>query len=149
MSNVTAIYQWKCAQAYERDGFQNVGNALKQTAGRFEVFTDALQFSRGQVAAKADVSTAPVKLYALAVSSPTGATTPAYIQMFNAVGAGATLGTTSPEYQMRCDPGESRNVLFANGLPFATAMSWAATTTAGGATAVSGANIPNVYLEYR
>lgn len=57
----------------------------------------------------------------------------AYVQIFNLATGGITLGSTAPTLSLGIPPGGAANVEFVNGLSFATAISYACTTTRTGA----------------
>src|SRR5262252_8207570 len=142
MSNVSTIYQLKAERSYQRDGYQDLVNALNQVA-RQEVYSDLLTSTRAAGGAKADIVTnAAVRVYAIQCAMPSTSTTTAYLQLFNTSSATVTLGTTAPEFQVILTSQASRPILFPTGLPFATALSYAATTLVSGSVAANATNTP-------
>src|SRR5262252_303386 len=142
MSNVATLYQMSVERSYQRDGYNDMVNALKQVA-RQEVFSDGLVTNRNAVNAKADVVTnAAVRVYAIQCAMPSTSTTTTYLQLFNTSSATVTLGTTAPEFQVILTSQASRPILFPTGLPFATALSYAATTLVSGSVAANATNTP-------
>jgi hypothetical protein len=149
MPNVATLYQLAVERSYQRDGYQDLVNALKQVA-RQEVYSDALVATRAAGGAKADVVTnAAVRIYAIQCAMPSTSTTTAYLQLFNTSSATVTLGTTAPEFQVMITSQASRPILFPTGLPFSTALSWAVTTLPSGSVAANATNAPTVTLLYR
>jgi len=75
MSNVSTIYQLKAERSYQRDGYQDLVNALNQVA-RQEVYSDLLTSTRAAGGAKADIVTnAAVRVYAIQCAMPSTSTT--------------------------------------------------------------------------
>jgi hypothetical protein len=59
-------------------------------------------------------------------------TAAAFVQFYNTASGSVTVGTTNPLFMVTVPPGSATNVAFPGGIAFGTAMSWAATSTAGG-----------------
>jgi hypothetical protein len=149
MSNVATLYQLACQRSYERDGYQDLVNGLKQVA-RQEVYSDAMVSSRAVGGAKADlVTNAAVRVYAIQCAMPSTATTNSYLQLFNTSSATVTLGTTAPEFQVMLTSQASRPMEFHTGIPFSAALSWAVTTLPSGSVAANATNAPTVTILYR
>ena len=56
-----------------------------------------------------------------------------YVQFYNVASGSVTVGTTNPLFMLPIPPGSSANLwMQPGGVEFTTAMSWAATSTAGG-----------------
>jgi hypothetical protein len=88
-----------------------------------------------------------VRVYAIHAASPTGASNPAFVQVFNVASGGVTLGTTRADIAFKVPAAKSVTLLFLPGNDdtiFSTALTFGATTTAGGATGVAGADTPVV-----
>ena len=150
MSNVATIYSLQCQRSYERDGYNEAVNALKQSAGRFETFSDGLLSSRTALSAKAEVVTnAAVRVYMLSAAMPSGATTNAYIQLFKTSTGSVTLGTTPPDFQVEISSTESITIHIPQGRLFSGALSMACTTLASGSVAANTTNTPTVTLLYK
>lgn len=64
------------------------------------------------------------------IYNPNGAAT--YIQFYNTVAASVTVGTTVPLFMLTLPSGSAANLSYQSPVTFSTAMSWAATSTAGG-----------------
>lgn len=60
-----------------------------------------------------------------------------YIQFFNSVASGVTVGTTGAAFVVPLPAGAASNINWGAGIAFSAAFSWAATTTATGGTAPS------------
>lgn len=56
----------------------------------------------------------------------------AYVQFYNTAQASVTVGTTNPLFMLTIPPGSAANLWMESGVNFSTAMSWSATSTAGG-----------------
>ena len=153
MPNASVIHSLKVAAAYEREGFGRGLAEVARWAAQHAELSDNLVLSRTAVNAKADVVAAgTARIYTVSIASPAGATLGGYLQLFNAAAAAVTLGTTAPEIQIKFDAAQTRSVWIydsADGVTLPTAFSWAATTTASGATAVTAPNTPTVTALYR
>jgi len=149
MSNVATIYALKCQRPYERDGFNDGVNWLAQQAARFEFYSDALTRAVASVNAKADLVTAPARVYEISVASPVGAAATVWLQMFNAAQGSVTLGTTAPAFQLQIDALETQTVQFMQGRFFSTQISWAVTTAASGGTQAAAGNTPTITVLYK
>lgn len=55
-----------------------------------------------------------------------------YVNFYNTAQGGVTVGTTNPLFQLTIPPASAANLWMESGVSFATAMSWSATSTAGG-----------------
>ena len=55
-----------------------------------------------------------------------------FVQFYNTASGSVTVGTTSPLFMLTIPPFGAANLWMPGGIAFATAMSWAATSTAGG-----------------
>jgi len=151
MANVQAVYQLKCQQAYERDGFQEMTRALAQSSARFQWFADNLKVAIGAGSGKLDVSTnATAKLYAISFAMPSTATTTTWIQMFNTSSASVTLGTTVPNMTIELLSTDSLTtpILFPAGKSFGSGFSIAGTTTQTGSAAANASNTPVCTIHY-
>jgi hypothetical protein len=56
----------------------------------------------------------------------------AYVQFYNTAQGSVTVGTTNPLFMLTIPPGSAANLWMESGVNFSTAMSWSATSTAGG-----------------
>ncbi len=56
----------------------------------------------------------------------------AFVQFYNTAQGSVTVGTTSPLFMLTIPPGTAANLWTPGGITFGTAMSWSATSTAGG-----------------
>lgn len=61
----------------------------------------------------------------------------AYVQFYNTAQGSVTVGTTNPLFMLAIPPSSAANLWMVGGIAFGTAMSWAATSTAGGNGALS------------
>lgn len=55
-----------------------------------------------------------------------------FVQFYNTAAASVTVGTTSPLFMLTIPAGSAANLFSDIGITFGTAISWAATSTAGG-----------------
>jgi hypothetical protein len=55
-----------------------------------------------------------------------------FVQLYNTAAASVTVGTTNPLFMLTIPAGSAANLWTPGGITFGTAMSWAATSTAGG-----------------
>ena len=55
-----------------------------------------------------------------------------YVQFYNTAAASVTVGTTNPLFMLTIPAGSAANLSLTAGIAFGTAMSWSATSTAGG-----------------
>ncbi len=55
-----------------------------------------------------------------------------FVQFYNTAQGSVTVGTTSPLFMLTIPPASAANCSFPKGVSFSTAMSWSATSTAGG-----------------
>lgn len=88
-------------------------------------------------ATKAVVVAAPATLAGLSIGNPNAAI--AYIQFFNALTAGVTVGTTAPTFVIQIPASSAVNLPLMPGVDFGTGVVIAATTTATGNTALGAA----------
>lgn len=96
-------------------------------------FIGTIPFFNDAVAAtKVVVKAAAGKLYALRLVNTTGAT--AYLQIFDALTANVTVGTTVPNWVIRLGANESLSLPWVLPVDFANGLVIAGTTTAGGNT---------------
>jgi hypothetical protein len=58
--------------------------------------------------------------------------TAAYVPFYNVAQASVTVGTTNPLFMLTIPPASAANLWMESGVNFSTAMSWSATSTAGG-----------------
>ena len=58
--------------------------------------------------------------------------TVAYVQFYNTAQGSVTVGTTNPLFMLTIPPASAANLWMHPGVTFSTAMSWSATSTAGG-----------------
>lgn len=58
--------------------------------------------------------------------------TVAYVQFYNTAQGSVTVGTTNPLFMLAIPPASAANLWMESGVTFSTAMSWSATSTAGG-----------------
>lgn len=72
------------------------------------------------------------QLYAYFIYNPEASVS--YVHFYNSTAAGVTVGTTSPKFSLPIPAGAAANVSLVQGAEFTTAISCAATTTAGGNT---------------
>jgi hypothetical protein len=56
----------------------------------------------------------------------------AYVQFYNTAQGSVTVGTTNPLFMLTLPPASAANLWMESGVNFSTAMSWSATSTAGG-----------------
>lgn len=56
----------------------------------------------------------------------------AYVNIYNTAQGSVTVGTTNPLFQLTIPPASAANLWMESGVNFSTAMSWSATSTAGG-----------------
>lgn len=70
------------------------------------------------------------KVYGWAIYNPN--TSAAFVQLYNTASGSVTVGTTSPLFMLTIPPGTAAHVINDIGITFGTAISWAATSTAGG-----------------
>jgi hypothetical protein len=69
-------------------------------------------------------------LYGYYIYNPNA--TAAFVQFYNTASGSVTVGTTSPLFMLAIPATAGANLMFTHGVAFGTAMSWAATSTAGG-----------------
>lgn len=70
------------------------------------------------------------QLYGYYVYNPNA--TAQFVQFYNTAQASVTVGTTNPLFMLTIPPSSAANLMFTHGIAFGTAMSWSATSTAGG-----------------
>lgn len=70
------------------------------------------------------------QLYGYYVYNPNA--TAAYVQFYNTAQGSVTVGTTNPLFMLTIPAASAANLMFTHGVIFSTAISWAATSTAGG-----------------
>lgn len=58
--------------------------------------------------------------------------TASYVNIYNTAQGSVTVGTTSPLFQLTIPPASAANLWMESGVNFSTAISWSATSTAGG-----------------
>jgi hypothetical protein len=97
-------------------------------------------------------NTAPVVLYGLEVSNPNAAD--AYIQLFDLATGSVTVGSTAPKLSFLVPGGDGTldggiDMLFSHGVDFATALTYACTTTATGNTDPSTGLVVNLWMQLR
>lgn len=155
MPNVAQIFQNQCDQSYQRDGAHQAHLDLPLTAGQNEEFGDGLTRA---VALLTDntvtaLKTSAGRLYEVVMESPAASTVGSFLQIFDATVAGTTLGTTGTVITLFCAGGKTLSVRFYENAPagntiFATAISYAVTTTARGSTASAAADRPTLKFMY-
>lgn len=85
-----------------------------------------------------DVDSGSGVLYGLEIdNSNNGAVT--FIHLYNAASGAVTVGTTEPDFRFQVPASVKRTVMIPDGMAYDTALSIAATTTAGGNTGPSSA----------
>lgn len=72
----------------------------------------------------------PGNLYGYFIYNPNATTQ--FVQFYNTASGSVTVGTTNPLFMLSIPPVAAANVWMTGGVGFTTAMSWAATSTAGG-----------------
>lgn len=105
----------------------DVGLAARASGGGTSLATGAISDTVTDIKASAG------QLYALILKNTTGAA--AYFQVFNALAANVTLGTTTPTWSIGLAASESKVVVLPVPAVFGTAISCAGTTTRTGLTA--------------
>lgn len=70
-------------------------------------------------------------LYGYYIYNP-NASAAAFIQFYNTASGSVTVGTTNPLFMLTIPAGSAANLMFPYPVSFSTAISWAATSTAGG-----------------
>lgn len=153
MSNIITFQNLEAPAPYRGMAVSDFLANIREMAGKYEFSSDALALS-GPVVLSTTVQSAKSsagRLYAVQVVSPSGASNPAYVQVFNVASGGVTLGTTSPDMVVKCPAGETVVMeLFSAGSAnvFGTAISYAAATTGKGNSALASADQPTVTLLY-
>ena len=84
---------------------------------------------------KAVVKASAATLSGLSIGNPNGSI--GYVQVFNKLTAGVTVGTTAPDLVFTLPASGTLNLSFPTGIEFDTGIVVAATTTVSGATGVS------------
>lgn len=154
MPNVDVLYQAEVNAQYLGEGMAKAIYFLRAYAPFFEHVGDAI--ARSVTAALTttvtNVKTTAGNVYCVRVTSPAAAAADGFVQMFNSTAANTTLGTTAPTEIFRSVATRTRIYLIVPGDDdndlFSTAISIAATTTAGGATAIATASLPDVEVIY-
>lgn len=100
-----------------------------ETAGGFTIYSASVGATKTQVKSSAG------QLYGWYIFNSNTSTV--YIQLFDVANASITLGTTAPTFSLGVPAGAAANVFTEIGIPFATAINWAATTTRTGSTGPS------------
>ena len=114
--------------------YQQLADAINAPSTSNGVLTDSrVALTNTVVQAKATAG----QLYGYSFYNPDAVV--AYIQIFNATAASVTLGTTTPTYVIAIPATSSRDIEISNGIEHTTAISYAATTTATGSTALGAA----------
>lgn len=70
------------------------------------------------------------QLYGYFIYNPNA--TAIFVQFYNVAQASVTVGTTNPLFMLTIPPASAANLMGTMGISFSTAMSWSATSTAGG-----------------
>ena len=96
------------------------------------IVTDTSAGATGQT-----VVSSAVRIYAVYANNTTGAK--AYVKLYN--NATPTIGTNNPDIVLMFPASTARQYSFPEGIPLATALTYACVTT-GGTTGTSGCNIP-------
>ena len=155
MPNTAQIFQNKCDQAYQRDGAHQSHLDLELTAGQDEEVAGGLTRA---VALLTDntvtaLKTSAGRLHEVVMESPSGATNGTFLQVFDAATGSVTLGTTGTVITKFCPAAKTVSSRVYENSPadndiFATAISYAVTTTARGSTAPAAADRPTLKFMY-
>lgn len=157
--NAAVLAQLQNESIYGKEALTRVIPLLKEALGAsFEFGSDALQIFHGTataLAAGGEIRTnGGVKVYAVHVDSPTGATQDVIVRFFNTSTGSTALTTTGlsngfMRLDIPCDQTKSKTVvLLPNGLEFRTAASYAVVTQADASAAANATAAPTVTVLY-
>lgn len=157
--NAAVLSQLQNEAIYGKEALARVIPLLKDSVGAgFEAGSDALQVFHGSVTALAaggEIRTnGGVKIYAVHIDSPAGATQDVLVRFFNTSTGSIALTTTSfssaiKKMDLPCDQTKSKTyVLLPNGTEFATACSYAVVNNAAADTAANATAAPTVTVLY-
>jgi len=158
-SNAAVLNQLQADAQYGKESLSRVIALLKQeVGGQFEAGTDALQIFRGSVTALAaggEIRTnGAIKVYAVHVESPSGATQDVVVRMFNTSTGSTALtttayGTSKEVIAVPCLQTKSKTAVYLpNGLEFSAAASYAVVQAAALDTAANATAAPIVTVLY-
>ena len=157
--NAAVLSQFQNEGIYGKEAEHRVSAFLKTELGAgFEAGSDALQIFHGTVTALAaggEIRTnGGVKIYAVHVDSPTGATQDVVVRFFNTSTASTALtttayGTSKDALSIPCAQTKSKTVvLMPNGTEFQTAASYAVVQAGALDTAANATAAPTVTVLY-
>ena len=157
--NAAVLDQLRNESIYGKEALARVAALLKsEVGGGFELGSDALAIFHGTVTALAaggEIRTnGGVKIYAVHVDSPAGATQDVVVRFFNTSTASTALtttayGTSKEALSIPCAQTKSKTaVLMPNGTEFQTAASYAVVQAAALDTAANATAAPTVTVLY-